>query len=301
MATHAAFLRQEGIDWTLSKGTDKRIGVDPAQFNPNAAFGKVYWVDENTGSDLSTGLTPATAFATIGQAITISNAEVGNYNMNTIYVNAQTYTESLTTAPKNVNIIAIGGKVRLQGVQSFTASQNWHFYNFQFRYSTGTMITIASTSYSCGFHGCRFDSTGNSIAISAGGAQDFVIEDCTFHSNPLHTTAIQITGNSIRFLIRNNYIAATTNGILIDNVTGIYGAIIADNYIGRVWADANSSTQMAYGIRMAKTTGTAKIFVVNNRIEALDAISSATADNAAQFQMVGNRTGQGTTAAWEDA
>lgn len=301
MATHAAYLREEGLDWTLEKNANKTIGISPGSFNPNAAFGNVYWVDKTTGDDASNGLSPGNAFLTIEQAITVSNAEVGNYNMNTIYVNAQTYTESLTTAPKNANIIAIGGKVRLQGVQSFTASQNWHFYNFQFRYSTGTMITVASTSYSCGFHNCRFDSTGNSIAISAGGAQDFVIEDCTFHSNPLHTTAIQITGNSIRLLIRNNYIAATTNGILLDNVTGIYGAIISNNLIGRVWADANSATQMTYGIRLAKTTGTTKVFVVNNRIEALDAISSATVDNAAQFQMVGNRIGEGATAAWEDA
>ena len=75
MATHSAFLRQTGVDGrTIGIDSQRKIRVLDGALNPNAAFGKVYWVDENTGSDSSDGLSPEGAFATIEQAITISNA-----------------------------------------------------------------------------------------------------------------------------------------------------------------------------------------------------------------------------------
>ena len=286
--------RWSNYNYTLNK--------QESLIHPNAAFGNVYWVDKSTGSDSNDGLTPASAFLTIANAISVSNAEVGSYDMNTIYVNSNTYTESLTTGPKQCNIIGIGAKVRLQGVQAFaSASNNWHFWNIQFRYSTGTLFTIPSTSYGVGFHGCTFDNTGATIGISVGATQDFICEDCRFIGNPIFTTAITSTARQIRLLIRNNIIAATTNGILIAAADDGYFNVIKDNVIGRMFADPNSSSQGTYGIRLAKTTGTSKYQIVGNQISAADAISSATADTAIQIQCIGNRVSEAGTSAWEDA
>ena len=246
-------------------------------YNPNAAFGKVYWVDENTGSDNYDGLTPRRPFATIGGAITVSNAEVGSYNMNTIYVNAQTYTEDLTTAPKNVNIYGIGAKTRLQGTHVFSANlqQNFHFYNMWFRDVDGINFTISGNSYGYGWHNCIFENAGATGAIKSYLAQDMMIEDCKFLGNPVFTTAIQISGHHYRSIIKKNYIGATTNGILIDAASVGYGNFIHDNVIGRTMTDPNSSAQMTYGFRSAKTDGHSGFTLFNNWVEAVDSISFA--------------------------
>ena len=247
-------------------------------YNPNAAFGKVYWVDENTGSDNYDGLTPKRPFATIGGAITVNNAEVGSYNMNTIYVNAQTYTEDLTAEPKNVNIIGIGAKTRLQGTHVFStsASQNWHWHHMQFRDTSGVNFTITGNQYGIGWHDCTFENSGSATgAIKVGLAQDMMIEDCKFLGNPVFTTAIQITSHHYRSIIRRNYIAATTNGILVDAASVGYGNFIHDNVVGRTMTDPNSSAQMTYGFRSAKADGHSGFTLFNNWIEAADSISFA--------------------------
>jgi len=246
--------------------------------NPNAAFGKVYWVDENTGDDDNSGLTPALAFATLGEAITVSNAEVGNYNVNTIYINAQTYTETLTVYPKNVNIIGIGGKVRIDGVSTFaTPGNNVHWYNIQFRQATAapTVTLGGGMYYSGGFHNCVFDNSGGSAATYAlqmATVTDFVVEDCIFKGNPVFPTAINITGNCVNLVIRRNRIIATTNGILIASASVGYQNQIEENFIGRSMTDPNSSAQMAYGIKSMKADGHSGFSMVNNRIEAVDGI-----------------------------
>lgn len=305
--------KQNSRTWLLAEGIDllstqlqtwlddTTLAAYINNLTPNAAFGNVYWVDKNTGDDGNDGLTSDAPFETIGRAITVSNLEVGSYNMNTIYVNAQTYTEDLTVFPKNANVIAIGAKVRLQGIQSCPhLTMNCHFYNFQFRYSTGTMITIATTCYGVGFHGCTFDNTGSTIALSVASTQDFVVEDCRFIGNPIFTTAITSTARQIRFLIRRNQISATTNGILIAAADDGYQNVIADNYIGRVAADPNSGNQMTYGIRLAKTTGSNAYMLVNNRIEAVDAISWGVVDQASANNSISNAVVEAGTGVMED-
>lgn len=246
-------------------------------YNPNAAFGKVYWVDENSGSDNYDGLTPKRPFATIAAAITASNLTCGSYNMNTIYVNAQTYTEDLTTAPQNVNIYGIGGKTRLQGTHVFAANlqQNFHFHNMWFRDVDGINFTISGNSYGYGWHNCTFENAGATGAIKSYLAQDMMIEDCRFLGNPVFTTAIQISGHHYRSIIRNNLIGATTNGILIDAGSVGYGNWIIGNVIGRSMTDPNSSSQMTYGFRESKTDGHSGFTLAGNYIEAADAISFA--------------------------
>jgi len=249
--------------------------------NPNFAFGNVYWVDKVTGSNSNNGLSPDAAFLTIANAISVSNAEVGSYNVNTIYVNASTYTEDLTEEPVNVNIIGIGAKTRLQGNHIFdtggNSAQNAHWYNMQFRSSdSAVLFVITSNYYVPGWHGCTFEGSGSCTgAIKIALAQDMMIENCRFLGSPVFTTAIEITGHHYRSIIRNNYIAATTNGILIKSASAGYGNFIHDNIIGRTMTDPNSSAQMTYGFRSEKGDGHSGFMLVNNRIEAVDCISFA--------------------------
>jgi len=271
-----SYITDVGEGWRIKGAVLEDCILLGGTANPNAAFGKVYWVNENAGSDTYGGLSPAQAFATIGAAITASNLTCGSYNMNTIYVNAQTYTEDLTTEPKNVNIIGIGAKVRIQGNHTFStsASQNYHFWNICFRASTGTIFTTTGTHYAIGWHGCTFEGSPTAlIALSIGGTQDLVIEDCRFLGNPVYVTAIQITGTCIRGRISRNYIGATTNGILLDTLASPgYGNLIDNNVIGGTMTNPNSSAQMAYGIKSEKADGHVGFTITNNRIEAVDAI-----------------------------
>lgn len=273
--------------------------------NVNSAYGTVYWVDENNGADTNTGLRPDLAFATIGAAITASNLTCGSYNMNTIYVNAQTYTESLTVPPKNVNIIGIGAKVRLAGNQTFAGTgQNCHFWNIQFRASSGTAVTIPSTTYGVGFHGCTFEGNGTAtVGLSVGGTQDLMIEDCRFLGNPIYTTAIDITGACIRGVIKNNLITATTCGIQMAKLeAGIgYGNIVVNNDIWSITANPNGSSNMTYGISML-SQGTLNGWNLHgNRISAADGIYIAhTSGTQEQDCCVQNWITAAGTATWED-
>jgi len=279
--------------------------ADLASNSPNA---HVYYVDKGATNALDAndgvhGQTWENPFATIAYAITRNNAEGNSYAMSTIFVNANTYTESLTVLPKNCNVIAVGARTRITGAHTVAASQqNSHFWNFWFRGSGAYPgITIPSTCYTVGFHGCTFEGTTSmTYSIEAGAVQEMTIEDCQFIGNPLVPTAIHITGGHMRTRIRRNWICATTNGILIDDGTGHYGNLIDNNVITRLSADPNSSEQMAYGIKMEKPTGTAKWLIVNNSIEAVDAIYSATDDTAFDNQCIGNRVNQAGTGAFED-
>lgn len=242
--------------------------------------GHTYYVDTNHANALDAndgehGQTWEKPFATIAYAITRNNADGGSYTMSNILVNAGTYTEDLTTEPKNVNIIGVGAKTRLQGTHVFstTNSQNWHWWNMQFRDTSGVNFTITNLHHVCGWHGCTFENSGSGTgALSLGTGFDFTVENCRFLGNPVFTTAIQITGNQYRTMIRGNLIAATTNGILIDSGSVGYGNMIEANTIGRTMTDPNSSAQMTRGISSLKEDGHSGFMVVNNRIEAVDAI-----------------------------
>ena len=275
--------------------------------NPDAAFGNVYWVDENTGSDDNSGLTPALAKATIAATITVSNAEVGNYNMNTIYVNAQTYSEALTTWPKNCRVIGIGGKVRIGSVCTFaTPNQNGSFHNIQFRQATAapTVTVGGGMYYGGGFYSCVFDNGGGSSAthgLTIDRATDFVVEGCHFRGNPLLPIAIHVTGACINLRISNNRIAATTTGILIATTSGSgYHNQIDGNVINRQVWDPNSVSQMTYGISLAKADGTPGYNLINNRVEAADGLYYAhTGNNANTHSALGNLIAEAGTGASE--
>jgi len=242
-------------------------------------------------------------FATIAYAIARSNANASSYHMNVILVATNNYIESLTVLPHNTNLISIGAGTFITGAHTFVDRNfNCHFWGFWFA-GTGVnpIVTIPTNSQFIGFHGCTFTgASGVTYGIEASNAQEITIEDCKFLGNPVLPTALHFTGAQIRTRVRRNWIAATTNGILIDSYNGDYGNLIDNNIITRQSADPNATEQMAYGIKMMRATGTPKWAIVKNSIEAVDAIYSATADTHFQNICIGNRVNAAGTGGWED-
>ncbi len=308
MATHTAFLRKKGIDDdTIVFNNKGQIGVAPGAFNPNAGFGKVYWVDKSTGTAGGNGLTPDAAMLTIAQAITASNLTVGSYNMNTIYVNANTYTEDLTTVATNCNVIGIGSKVRIQGNLTIDSSQiNSRWWNMQFRENDALpIISIGAACHGFELHNCRLEDQGScTMAIDiAGSSQDVVIEGCKIGMGSPPPIGIQVAGAACKGLdIKNNMIFAVTTGISVAAaVASTYQATIRGNIIEK-GDPTGFSDQLDFGIKFLKSDGAQGITCVDNRISADDAIFfEYTGSNHYQWYCLANRTGQGGTAAWEDA
>lgn len=305
MATHTAFVRKEGVDNdSIVLNNKGQLSIGSTFYNANAAYGTIYYVNAQSGTAGGNGLTPDAAMLTVEQAITASNLVVGSYDMNTIYVNAGTYAETLTALPRNANVIGIGAKVRISGVCTFVgAQQNGHFWNIQFRQDTAAPhVTIPSTCYNIGFHGCTFENSGGSVThgLSIGAVHDLMIEDCRFFGGPAFPIGIEITGYCIRGVIQNNKICATTDGILIaDNVDG-YQNLIYHNILDRENWDPNSSSEMTYGIREVRTDGHSGWMMVRNFIAAADAIYHGTVDNDSQNMCIANSIVQSGTGVMQD-
>ncbi len=275
---------------------------------PNA---HTYYVDTNHANALDAddgehGNTWALPFKTIAYAIGISNASVGSYNQNTIFMNAGTYTEDLTVLPTNCDVIGVGSKVRIAGNHSDSA-WNCHWWNIEFRSggASAPIITLVSACHGSEFHQCRIkNNSGNTtIGLEIQDGSDGVIEDCYFGGNPQLPIGIKFSAaTTIGWKVINNRIGATNTGIqLAASLGSSYQNLIKGNYIGR--QDPNSQAQMTYGIAELKTDGHSGFAIVDNDIEAVDAIffTYTGGTNYHQWACLRNRTGQGGAAAWEDA
>ena len=285
------------------------LGPPQSRFSRiNHAWGQVYYVDKINGSDSYDGKRPDRAFLTIAAAVTASNLTAGSYLQNAIYVNANTYTEDLTVMPKNCDVVGVGSKVRLAGNHTITTvGWNSHWHNFEFRSGGGAapIWTIPSSGHGTEFHQCRIknNSANTTIGIQFTDGFDMVVDGCYFGGNPQLPIAIKFNGaTNIGCVVEKNHIGATTTGILLAATLGSsYQNIIRKNYIGR--QDPNSQAQMTYGIAEMKTDGHSGFAIVDNDIEAVDAIffTYTGGVNYHQWSTIRNRTGQDATAAWEDA
>lgn len=272
--------------------------------NLSASFGTEYWVDAVSGSDTNTGLLPRIPFASIVAAVTASNLTAGGYNMNTIYIAGSTYTESLTTFPNNCNVIGVGAKVRIQGVQNTGGNgHNSHWWNIQFRNnSSAPIITVQDGDHGFELHGCRLDDQGACtmallLGADAGGAQDIVIDNCQLGWTNPPPIGIRVAGSGMNGLkITNNQIFAITTGIDFTTAVGNTArALVKGNVIEKGAADG-FITQLAYGIKFNKTNGVVGIFVVDNFISADDAIYFAYTDTQVdEWVCINNYIVQGAT------
>ena len=278
--------------------------------NPNAAYGKEYWVDADTGSDSNDGLSPGAAFASIAAAITANNLvfAADSDPQNTMYINAKTYTESLTAFPKNCTMIGIGGKVRIQSYHSTGAAQNCRIHNIQFRSSTASepIITVANASHGIEFHECVFDCSAavSECLLFSGSNSDIVIEKCRlgYETSPANSPDIAIRFGGVhaqRGKVIDNQIYSTGIGIQVDaTMISNNFLLIKDNVIACGLGSADD--QMAVGINDLEASPKGGMYV-NNYISAVDAIYFAAANAKSQWACLNNYVNQGATASREDS
>lgn len=289
-----------------------RFIVGTGQHSPfsriNHAFGTVYYVDKATGSDSYDGLSPAQPKLTIGGAIAASNLTVGSYNQNAIYVLASTYTEDLTTYPKNCDVIAIGSKCRITGNHS-DAEQNVHWHNFEFRPGAdeAAVYTAEAASHGTEFHHCRFKNTSNkaTIAIDIETGADGVIDHCWIGGNNLIATGIRFNpteaGGNQNWRVTNNYICVSDVGIQMTNGNAGYQNLIKDNHI-TAQSPTSAGTQLLVGIYDSCENGHCGFDIVNNTISAVDAIKFFTEDATyTNFSCTGNMINEAGVVAYETA
>jgi len=278
-------------------------------FNPSAAFGKVFWVCETNGNDNYDGLSPQRPFATVEVAITANNTafDLNNHNQNTMYINAQTYTENLTAFPKNCDVIGIGGKVRIQGYHAFSHAQNCRIHNLQFRCSDAGVPIVSATGncHGLSFDKCVFDSQAaiTENILYAGNSSDLVVNNCRMG---YETNAVNSPDYVIRFAgvaaqraeITNNRLWSTGVGIQVESTMTSGGfVLIKDNVISNNPARDN---QMAFGIKDL-TPSPSGALIVHNYISAVDAIYYSVTGAKSQNLCIDNYVVQGGTATREDS
>ncbi len=251
--------------------------------------GKTYYVSK--AGNNTDGLTWAKAFTTLAAAISANNTDVAiNTNVfNKIFVDGGSYTESLVAFPNHAIVIGVGipsDGPRVNGSVVLTSSVSvCHFYHMQFRSNTVAPVVDMGdvTAQGVEFHNCLFNNTSGvaaTIGIAFGSANYYnKVIGCSFIGNPSLVTGIQLEGPENAFmLIEGNFISATTNGILLSGAAAEagysdYQCYIKDNVICR--SDPNSSSQLAYGIKIEDSQSRTDLITVHNYISAADAIYDA--------------------------
>jgi hypothetical protein len=226
--------------------------------NPTGA--QDYYVDLNVSAS-GDGLSPATAMATIAEAITASDASIGLSanrwwaRRNRIFVMGDGITESLTVLPEKCDIIGMGADLfpfpRINGIHTITANKvGCRFINMGFVATTnGTIFTIPASSHGISFIGCEFwpQNGVSAAALDITTSVGVRIIGNKFHLSQadiakLFTTAILIKG--VYFgdcVIADNEINGT-EGINVAAAVTALGGVIRDNIIRAIALGINDDS-----------------------------------------------------------
>jgi len=232
--------------------------------------GRVYYVNNITGSSANNGLTWDTAMDEVSTAITASEAyrqlqgtDTNDYIRNTIVVQGTgtAYTQ-LTALPSYCDVIGLGGDPRgngsgiarigpdedgegaVDGVNA-DACRGSNFYNLQFQAGSVKTAFDCDKMFRCRIENCGFmgnlDATSPSAGLLIGttgtwgfGASGLVIKDCLFGTSYASnfTTGISLAGTHFHNCVIENCVITGTTGILVASVcTAAYGTVVRDNTI----------------------------------------------------------------------
>ncbi|HUU46380.1 MAG TPA: hypothetical protein VM118_11675 [Acidobacteriota bacterium] len=216
--------------------------------NPTGALD--YYVDLNVSAS-GDGLSPATAFGTIAEAIAASNISIGLTanrwwaRRNRIFVMGDGITESLTVLPEKCDIIGMGSDLypfpRVIGVQTIAAAAvGCRIINMGF-ISTGAGATMTIPAGCHGFQllGCLFlpTVTGSTIGLSITDTAACKIIGNTFQpaagdpATGVYATCISVLGTvGHEMEIAENKMWGTA-GILIAATVAGFGSILRENII----------------------------------------------------------------------
>lgn len=263
---------------------------------PGDYKGRVYFVDNVNGASGNDGLTWATAFAQISQAITAAEAYrlalANPYVRNQIMVagTATAYT-NLTALPNYCDIIGVGADPRGNGsgiarvsaitgtdtMVDATGARGLYVYNMQFTgagtgYAWNSAILFRSIFENCAFVN---KSTAAMIIVTGGG---ITIRNCMFGGDTV-TPAIGLevgtaAGNFNQSLVENNVIYGSTTGFY-NHAYLQDGTVLRNNTIyGGTTGLLDDSTQ----------TGLAGLaFYVGNFISGADAMNVTNSPAARVF------------------
>jgi hypothetical protein len=256
--------------------------------NPSGAMD--YYVDLNTANGTADGLSWDTAFDTVAEAITASNASIGLSanrwwaRRNRIFVCGDGIKESLTVLPEKCDIIGVGADLhpfpRITGAHTIAVAKvGCRFINMGFQASgTGDLFVIPAGCHGLEYLGCHFQAAaaGNTKCLEITDSAIVKVIGCRILQSPaaygtgIFGIGISIEGTSATHetVIEDNFIDATV-GVKVVASSPSYGSVINNNIIKSTsyWVDDDSDTVM----------------VVNNR--ACTAINCATSTAGYDFNL----------------
>lgn len=217
--------------------------------------GKVFYVAKNGNGQ--GGLSWETAYPTIAEAITASNALIswaGNEEDNYILIAPGTYAESLTTSPYYCHLIGLGVgtlansgmSVRIEpasGVALSGTLLGMHLYNLAFQAVGAVDVIDGGIVNDCLFERCMFAPGDNDVvnAISTENSDGLNIRNCKFKSGlgtGGFTRCMYFGGGADKYLhnalIENNILQgmdATGTGIFIQGTCTATQTVIKGNII----------------------------------------------------------------------
>lgn len=240
-------------------------------------MGQYWFVDSGAGNDTNDGLSINSEKATIGAAISASNAAVGNNDGTVVLVDAG-HAESvnkaayLTISQSGLYFIGMGtGASRptftwntTTAAQIIISGNNITFDNFVFDF-TGIDAVVAAfsiTGSDCVFVNCTFLTNSATAGVVKGiltssTATRFRVENCLFYGAQTNsgttTTAFIDYEGGADILIKNNYFTGkTVNGILNTN-TVLRGLIDNNRFL------------LYTGTQAIVVSSTSTMYVTNNR------------------------------------
>ena len=261
--------------------------------------GRVYYVNNITGSSSYDGLSWETPFDEVSTAITASEAfrqlpsgTTNDYVRNIIYVQGTgTAYTALTALPGYCDIIGIGAEMRGTnqggpriGLDSGAADgcvvtatvRGLNIYNMQFQAGSGKICFGATNMFRSSMTNCSFMTNGSATGNPAHGfliigqLGSFVMKDCFFGSSCSIDTepdiGIQFSGTHVHnCLFENNFICGLTAAVIVDvSVVWNWGTLFKSNFMG------SASQTCALAVDDNTGTNVAHIMYVGNYIHAVD-------------------------------
>ena len=274
------------------------VGGYPADYP-----GRVYLVNNITGSSSGDGFTWASAMDEVSTAITAAEAFRATFGSTNQYVRNQIYVQGTGTAytkitalPLYCDIIGLGADPRgtnagvprigsdtvaESGVEVTATVRGLNVYNMQFQAGLNEVPFQVASMFRSRFENCSYmtngAATGNPLAAfkSTAAVGSTVWLDCLIggSSGSRDTEAdIGMDINGTHFhnsLVQNCFIAGKDFGVSVaSTVTSGYGSLFKDNFIGE------SSQVCAVGVGDASTTG--DIIYANNFMFSTDDFDLAT-------------------------
>jgi hypothetical protein len=316
MVSQAIAARGSKRPFVLKKGistlADLRDGAGAYGY-PGDYPGRIYYVNNISGSSSYDGLSWDTPFDEVSTAITASetyresfSGSTNDYIRNIIFVQGTgTAYSALTALPNYCDIIGIGADPRGNGagiarIESATTADSISsagvrglgMYNLQVGGSSSGYAMDLAVCYRSIFENCVFvnKSTGALRIVTGGG---ITIRNCMIGGSDTTACAngleISGTANFNNCLVEDNVIYGTTYGVIVNSYL-CNATVFRNNFVygGTIGIDDNSTESTLAG----------NAWYINNFVgSAADCISIATNDGV---RVIGNICNQAGTTTWED-